>query len=93
MQRMLNLALFCEYLLSLFKKWQFTIYVHFKIGKLPFAYLRTTYINICIFGILNVIRIYYTSNWKKMSSPYFLFCIYWNSEMHNTSQKVSIMTT
>ena len=65
MQRMLNLALFCEYLLSLFKKWQFTIYVHFKIGKLPFAYLRTTYINICIFGILNVIRIYYTSNWKK----------------------------
>ena len=54
MQRMLNLALFCEYLLSLFKKWQFTIYVHFKIGKLPFAYLRTTYIDICIVGILNV---------------------------------------
>ena len=57
MQRMLNLALFCEYLLSLFKKWQFTIYVHFKIGKLPFAYLMTTDINSCIFGI---IRIYYT---------------------------------
>ena len=48
MQRMLNLALFCEYLLSLLEKWQFTIYVHFQIGKLPFAYLRTTYINICI---------------------------------------------
>ena len=88
MQRMLNLALFCEYLLSLFKKWQFTIYVHFKIGKLPFAYLRTTYIDICIFGI---IRIYYTSNWKKCLAH--IFCIYWNSEMHNTSQKVSIMTT
>jgi len=58
MQRMLNLALFCEYLLSLFKKWQFTIYVHFKIGKLPFAYLRTTYINICLFGILNVFTEY-----------------------------------
>ena len=26
----------------------------FQIGKLPFAYLRTTYIDICIFGILNV---------------------------------------
>ena len=33
MQRMLNLALFCEYLPSLFKKWQFTIYVRFKIDQ------------------------------------------------------------
>ena len=69
MQRMLNLALFCEYLLSLFKKWQFTIYVHFKIGKLPFAYLRTTYINICIFGrsqIFGMIPLYYKIKEKNV---------------------------